>query len=83
MNYSIYLQKSIDLKLQRKLYNKAYILYVRCVDLLTRSPTKLDFLFYDFFCDLLYYFKDSAKINKKEKDKTAFKTAYNRVREVK
>ena len=27
-------------------------------------------------------FKDSAKINKKEKDKTAFKTAYNRVREV-
>jgi hypothetical protein len=28
-------------------------------------------------------FKDSAEINKKEKDKTAFKTVYNRVREVK
>ena len=28
-------------------------------------------------------FKDSVEINKKEKDKTAFKTAYNRVREVK
>jgi hypothetical protein len=27
-------------------------------------------------------FKDSAKINKKEKDKIAFKTAYNRAREV-
>jgi hypothetical protein len=47
------------------------------------SPTKLDFLFYDFFCDLLDFFKDWAEINKKEKDKTASKTAYNRVREVK
>jgi hypothetical protein len=28
-------------------------------------------------------FKDSAEINKKEKDKTVFKTAYNRTREVK
>jgi hypothetical protein len=46
------------------------------------SPTKLDFPFYDFFCDLLRFFKDSAEINKKEKDKTVFKTAYNRVREV-
>ena len=27
-------------------------------------------------------FKDYDEINKKEKDKTAFKTAYNRVREV-
>ena len=27
-------------------------------------------------------FKDSVEINKKEKDKTAFKTAYSRVREV-
>jgi hypothetical protein len=27
-------------------------------------------------------FKDSAKINKKEKDKTVFKTVYNGVREV-
>ena len=46
------------------------------------SPTKLNFLFYDF--SMIYYdfFKDSAKINKKEKDKTAFKTAYNRAREV-
>jgi hypothetical protein len=38
------------------------------------SPTKLDFLFYDF--SVIYYFKDSPKINKKEKDKIAFKTAY-------
>jgi len=38
------------------------------------SPTKLNFLFYD----LLWFFKDSAKINKKEKDKTALITAYNR-----
>jgi len=28
------------------------------------------------FCDLLWFFKDSAEINKK--DKTAFKTAYNK-----
>jgi len=28
-------------------------------------------------------FKDPAEINKKGKDKTVFKTAYNRVREVK
>jgi hypothetical protein len=33
------------------------------------SPTKLDFPFYDFFCDLLIFFKDSDEINKKEKDK--------------
>jgi hypothetical protein len=43
----------------------------------------LDFLFYDFFCDLLCFFKDSAEINKKEKYKTVFKTPYNRAREVK
>jgi hypothetical protein len=35
------------------------------------------------FCDLLWFFKDSTEINKKEKDKNAFKTAYKRVREVK
>ena len=35
-----------------------------------------------FFYDLLSFFKDLAEINKKEKDKTAFKTAYNRAREV-
>ena len=34
------------------------------------------------FSDLLWFFKDLAEINKKEKDKTTFKTAYNRVREV-
>jgi len=31
----------------------------------------------------MIFFKDSAKINKKEKDKITFKTAYNRAREVK
>jgi hypothetical protein len=30
----------------------------------------LDFSFYDFFGDLLWFFKDSDEINKKEKDKT-------------
>ena len=43
---------------------------------------KIGFSILWFFCDLLWFFKDSAEINKKEKDKTAFKTAYNRVREV-
>jgi hypothetical protein len=47
------------------------------------SLTKLDFLFYDFSVIYYDFFKDSAEINKKEKDKTVFKTAYNRVTEVK
>ena len=34
------------------------------------------------FCDLLWFFKDLAEINKNKKDKTAFKTAYNRAREL-
>jgi hypothetical protein len=34
----------------------------------------LDFLFYNFFCGLLI-FKDSAEINKKEKDKTTITLA--------
>jgi hypothetical protein len=34
------------------------------------------------FYDLLWFFKDSTEINKKEKDKTAIKTAYNEAREV-
>ena len=46
------------------------------------STTKLDFLFYDFSRIYYDFFKDLAEINKKEKDKTDFKTAYNRVREV-
>jgi hypothetical protein len=41
------------------------------------SPTKLDFLFFDFSVIYYDFSKNSAKINKKEKDKTAFKTAYN------
>ena len=36
------------------------------------SPTKLDFTFYDFSVIYYDFFKDSTKINKKEKDKTAF-----------
>jgi len=43
---------------------------------------KIRFSILWFFCDLLWFFKDSAEINKKEKDKTAFKTAYNIAREV-
>ena len=42
------------------------VLYVYCVDLLMESPTKFAFLLYDFFYDLLWFFKDSTKINKKE-----------------
>jgi hypothetical protein len=42
------------------------------------SPTKLNFLFYDFSVIYYDFFKDSTEINKKEKDKTA----YNRAREV-
>jgi hypothetical protein len=30
----------------------------------------------------MIFFKDSTKINKKEKDKTTFKTAYNRIKEI-
>ena len=37
------------------------------------SPTKLNFLFYD-FCDLLWFLKDATKIDVKEKDKKS-KTA--------
>jgi hypothetical protein len=46
------------------------------------SPTKLDFPFYDFYVIYYDFFKNSAEINKIENDKTTFKTAYNRVREV-
>ena len=42
------------------------------------SPTKLDFPFYDFFCDLSRFFKDSIKINIKEKEKSAATLASNR-----
>jgi hypothetical protein len=35
-----------------------------------------------FFCDLLWFFKDLVKINKNEKDKTTFETAYNQARKV-
>ena len=33
------------------------ILYIHCVDLLIWSLTQLDFLFFWFFCDLLWFFK--------------------------
>jgi len=51
---------------------KHTILHVPCVDLLTWSPIKLDFVFYDFFMIYYDFFKISAKINKKTKDKTTF-----------
>jgi len=35
-----------------------------------RSPTKLNYSFYDFFYDLLFFFRDLVEIYKKEKDKT-------------
>jgi hypothetical protein len=37
------------------------------------SPTKFDFLFYEFSAIYYDFFKDLAEINKKEKDKTALK----------
>jgi len=51
---------------RQNLYSKNFvlkhiILYVHCVDLLTWSPTKLDFLFYDFI--MIYY--DFLKIQPK------------------
>ena len=39
---------------------------------LLTSPTKLSFLFYDFYVVYCDFFKNSAKI--KKKDKTAFET---------
>ena len=51
------MKKSINLKLQQKNILKHTILYVHCVDLLIWSLIQLDFLFYDFFCDLLWFFK--------------------------
>jgi hypothetical protein len=35
-----------------------------------RSPTKFNFPFYDFFVIYYDFFKNSTKINKKEKHKT-------------
>ena len=42
----------------------------------------MNFPFYDFSVIYYDFFKDTAEINKKEKDKTVFKTAYDRAREV-
>jgi hypothetical protein len=46
------------------------------------KSNKIEFLFYNFSVIYYDFFKDLAEINKKEKYKTAFKTAYNRAREV-
>jgi hypothetical protein len=86
-NYSYELFQLITEKnrsnLQQKLYAKTY--YIIC--LLCRpthmESNKIRFFILWFLCDLLWFFKDLAEINKKEKDKIAFKTVYNRVREVK
>jgi hypothetical protein len=39
------------------------------------SPTKLDFTFYDFSVIYYDFFKDSAEINKKAKNKTGITVA--------
>jgi hypothetical protein len=48
------MKKSIDIKLQQKIYKKRSVLYVHYVDLPILSPKQLDFSFYDFsviYCD--------------------------------
>ena len=68
------MQKSIDLNLQQKIYTKAYyIIYSLCGSTHVES-NKIGFTIFGFFCDLLWFFKDSAEINKNEKDKTPSKT---------
>ena len=47
---------------------KYIILYIHCVDLLMPSPTKLDFLFYDFSV-IYYFFSKIIYENKYEKIK--------------
>ena len=54
----------------KKLVLKHTILYAHCIDLLMWSPTKLNFYFYNFSVIYYDFFKDSAKINKKGKNKT-------------
>ena len=39
------------------------------------ESNKIRFSILWFFCDLRWFFKDSAEINKKEKDKTAYNPA--------
>jgi hypothetical protein len=58
---------------------KHTILYVHDVDLLRRSPTRLNFPFYDFSAIYYDFFNDLAEINKKEKTKPPLKTTYNRL----
>ena len=60
--------------------------YIHCVYLLMWSPTKLDFLFYDFF--VIYYDFSKIQLNffKKRKNKntvTVANSLQNRSREVK
>ena len=56
-----------NLNLQQKICTKAY--HIICS--LYRSThvefNKIRFTIFGFFCDLLWFFKDSAEINKKEK----------------
>jgi hypothetical protein len=64
-------RKKIDQNLQQKLCTKAYhIICSLCRSTYVES-NKIGFFILWFFYDLLWFFKDSAKINKKEKDKTA------------
>ena len=65
---------------------KHTILHVPCVDLLTWSPIKLDFVFYDFFVIYYDFSKIQLKFFFKKKGKTTVTVAnslQNRSREVK
>ena len=53
--------------MHKKIVLEHTILYSQCVDLLIWIPTKLSFLFYDFYVIYCDFLKISAKINKKKK----------------
>ena len=58
---------------------KHTIFYIYCVYMLIWSLRKLYFIFYDFSCKLLRFFKCLAKINKKDKDKACIAKTFTKI----
>jgi hypothetical protein len=58
INFDLFSVINLNNSYNKKFVLKHIILYIHCVDLLMWSPTKLNFLFYDFF--VIYY--DFSKI---------------------